>query len=97
MHPEGNVHRKIALLIVAIAVLALVACANTAEDELLPSISASNSPAAATADRPPPQVGGFVGNSIPEFDMTMLDGSTVSSESLATAARPTYLFFFATW
>ena len=51
--------------------------------------------------RPPaeslPPVGAGVGELAPSYSLTLFDGSTVSSEDLAKAGKPVFLFFTATW
>jgi len=79
--------RNAVLLMSAMAIMALAACAGSDQSE----------PQATTAAQAPAQTGGLAGNQIPDFDMTLVDGSTVSSASLLSAAEPAYLFFFATW
>jgi peroxiredoxin len=38
-----------------------------------------------------------VGDRAPDFALALTDGSTVTSESLAAAGKPMFLFFMATW
>ena len=53
------------------------------------------------AEAPPteslPPVGAGVGELAPSYSLTLFDGSTVSSEDLAKAGKPVFLFFTATW
>ena len=42
-------------------------------------------------------VGSDVGNQAPEFDLRLLDGSTVNSAELVSTNKPAFYFFFATW
>ena len=51
---------------------------------------------AAPAESLPP-VGAGVGELAPSYSLTLLDGSTVSSEDLVKAGKPVFLFFTATW
>lgn len=44
-----------------------------------------------------PPVGSNVGNAIPNFDFTLIDGTTQSTLQLAEEDTPVFLFFFATW
>ncbi len=43
-----------------------------------------------------PATGNLEGNRIPEFAMTLADGSAVTSATLVEEGRPTFLFFWAT-
>ena len=43
------------------------------------------------------EVGYKVGMQVPEFGMSLVDGTTVSSVSLANQGKPTFLYFHATW
>ena len=42
-------------------------------------------------------VGSDVGDQVPEFDLRLVDGSTVNSAELVSAEKPVFYFFFATW
>ena len=42
-------------------------------------------------------VGNDVGERIPDFAITLVDGSTVTSGELLAQEQPTFLFFFETW
>ena len=42
-------------------------------------------------------VGNKVGLRIPDFAITLVDGTTVSSADLLAQRQPTFLFFFETW
>ncbi len=57
----------------------------------VPSATANEEP----ADAPP--VGTNVGNTLPHFEMTLADGSRVSTDVLAAQGQPVFLYFFATW
>ena len=46
---------------------------------------------------PPVPVGAKEGQRIPDFAMTLADGSVVTSQLLLEANKPAFLFFFATW
>jgi len=89
--------RNMVLLMSAVGVMALVACAESSQSQPQSKAASGLAAAPAAAAQAPVETGGFVGNHIPDFDMTLVDGSTVSSASLLTAAEPAYLFFFATW
>ena len=50
------------------------------------------------ADFPEPsKTGNQEGNRVPDFTLTLEDGSTVTSASLVEAGKPTFLFFWATY
>jgi hypothetical protein len=42
-------------------------------------------------------IGSNVGERIPDFAITLVDGSTVTSAELLAQRQPTFLFFFETW
>ena len=41
------------------------------------------------------KVGADVGNRIPDFDFTLIDGSTVTTTDLLGTGRPAFIFFYA--
>ena len=43
------------------------------------------------------EVGSNVGNQVPEFDLRLVDGTTVNSANLVSTKKPAFYFFFATW
>ncbi len=43
------------------------------------------------------QIGSKVGNHLPDFDFRLVDGRTINSAELASADKPVFYFFFATW
>lgn len=43
------------------------------------------------------EVGSDTGNYVPEFDLRLVDGSTVTSAEMVSADKPVFYFFFATW
>ena len=43
------------------------------------------------------EVGYKVGMQVPEFGMSLIDGSTITSASLTDQGKPTFLYFHATW
>ena len=43
------------------------------------------------------KVGSSVGDRIPDFEIRLVDGSTVTSASLLSESRPVFLYFVATW
>ena len=42
-------------------------------------------------------IGNNIGERIPDFAITLIDGSTITSADLLTERQPTFLFFFETW
>ena len=50
-----------------------------------------------TAPSPDISVGTQVGNALPHFEITLLDGDKRSTEQLAADGKPVFLYFFATW
>ena len=46
---------------------------------------------------PEVKIGSAVGERVPDFEVTFLDGRSVSREGLAADDRPAFLFFMATW
>ena len=63
------------------------------------------SPVVVVDDKPLPivepaleiKIGSAVGERVPDFEVTFLDGRSVSREGLAADDRPAFLFFMATW
>ena len=55
--------------------------------------------AALAEDEPPGdvEIGSKVGNRVPDFDMLLADGSTVTTSDLLAANKPVFLMFFASW
>jgi hypothetical protein len=43
------------------------------------------------------ETGTNVGNRIPDFELVLLDGSTVTSGGLVQRREPAFLFFHAVW
>ena len=58
---------------------------------------AASAPPQAQAPGPVAKVGNSVGDHIPDFELRLADGLTVSSAALLAERRPAFLFFFATW
>ena len=61
------------------------------------AVSQSGSEQGQLASSASPQVGVDVGDLVPEFDLRLVDGSMVTSTTLASANKPAFYFFFATW
>ena len=45
----------------------------------------------------PVEVGYKVGMQVPEFAISLIDGSTITSAGLTDQGKPTFLYFHATW
>ena len=43
------------------------------------------------------EIGYDVGNHVPNFDLKLVDGRTVTSAELVSGDKPAFYFFFATW
>ena len=43
------------------------------------------------------KIGSAIGERAPDFEVTFLDGTSVSREELAAEGRPAFLYFMATW
>ena len=43
------------------------------------------------------QIGYSVGERVPDFQLTLVDGSTFSAQDLISEGRPVFLFFTASW
>ena len=43
------------------------------------------------------EVGNDFGDLIPDFDIRLVNGTTVNSTELVSAKKPVFYFFFATW
>ena len=75
--------------------------ATVAESTAAATAAAESTAAVDPTDAPPaeslPPVGAGVGELAPSYSLTLFDGSTVSSEDLAKAGKPVFLFFTATW
>lgn len=69
-------------------------------DKPLPSVApASEVKIASAIVEPTPEVkiGSAIGERAPDFEVTFLDGTSVSREELAAEGRPAFLYFMATW
>jgi hypothetical protein len=94
------------LLFPALALMTAFGCAGAATQRTSTSLP---QPTATTMESLPspteeishptelPPVGTGVGHRIPEFTISLTDGTTVSLDDLLQEQRPTFLFFFATW
>ncbi|MCH7626506.1 MAG: hypothetical protein IIC83_11330 [Chloroflexi bacterium] len=43
------------------------------------------------------KIGSAIGERAPDFEVTFLDGTSVSREELAAEGQPAFLYFMATW
>lgn len=77
-------------LIIALAIATTVACASNEADAPPPA------PAVPTASAIDFQIGNNIGNRIPDFDITLTDGTPVTASLLLERERPAFLFFFGT-
>lgn len=66
-------------------------------DTATPAPSPTNSATPAPVAKDPPTVGTSVGNIVPNFEFTLVDGTKISTAQLSSQGRPVFLFFFATW
>ena len=83
----------IALCLVTLGLAAACASENSpASPQQAPAI-----PAAEVETPSVSSVGTSVGDLAPEFEMLLIDGSSVTSAGLKNAGKPVFLFFFATW
>ena len=97
------------MLIIAATIWALFGCgaapaSQSADDALAPAASQADSPPQkeVLAEKSAPeaeavQVGYKVGMHAPEFGMSLLDGSRVTTSSLADEGKPVFIYFHATW
>ncbi len=88
------------------AVVFLAACGGgvpvAEKPELMPnsalaSVVADDKPFPILVPAPEVKIGSAVGERVPDFKVTFLDGSSVSRDELAAEGRPAFLFFMATW
>ena len=103
-------HKLIAALTLTIGALAAVGCGSS--ESTAPSVAPAptTAPAVAPAPTTPPQaeavdpstssgqarVGTGVGDRVPEFEISLTDGTLVSAAELQESQRPAFLFFFST-
>ena len=89
-------------LAIAAAVVAMIAaaCGASGSDTATPASTApaTVAPAAAVPESPPAaatvKVGNSVGDRIPEFKISLADGTAITSAALHQDDRPAFLFFF---
>ena len=97
------------MLIIAATIWALFGCgaapaSQSSEDVPAPKASQADPPPAkeVSAEKSAPEaetveVGYKIGMRAPEFGMSLLDGSRVTSVSLADEGKPVFIYFHATW
>ena len=94
----------VALGLVALGLFAL-GCANYNTSQNAEPVAAGARSAAETRTSPDlvhglavdgPEVGAEVGNRVPDFELGLADGSTITATDLLSSSRPAFLFFFAT-
>ena len=91
-------YKSIAALALTIGAVVAAACGSS--ETAAPAVPA---PAAAPVVAPAPQaaavdveVGTGVGDRVPEFEISLTDGTLVSAAGLKESQRPAFLFFFST-
>jgi len=91
------------LLQLALGVVAalILACGSASTEQEADSSSAPSAPQAAAVESPSQtetvEVGYKVGLRAPEFGMSLLDGSSVTSAGLVEEGKPVFLYFHATY
>ena len=108
----GTGFKKIALAFLGLGLLLMLACGTSAAPAEPSARSYGNLPEAKQAEAVAPSevatvgaksipvsttIGNNVGERIPDFSITLIDGSTVTSSDLLAERQPTFLFFFETW
>ncbi len=108
----GTGFKKIALAFLGVGLLLMLACGTSAAPVVPSARSYGNFPDAKQAEAVAPSevatvgaksipvshtIGNNVGERIPDFSITLIDGSTVTSADLLAERQPTFLFFFETW
>ena len=78
-------------LIIALAITTTAACASNEADAPPPA-----APVVPTASAIDFQIGNNIGDRIPDFDITLTDGTPVTASLLLERERPAFLFFFGT-
>ena len=108
----GTGFKKIALAFLGTGLLLMLACGTSAAPAEPSARSYGNLPEAKQAAAVAPSevatvgaksipvsttIGNNVGERIPDFAITLIDGRTVTSADLLAERQPTFLFFFETW
>ena len=98
LHRRQVAVRLIALCIVTLALPAACASETEPPPTTQPArILAAPAPASQGATAGDGIVGSSVGSIAPDFQVRLIDGSSVTSAALREEGRPVFLFFFATW
>ena len=63
----------------------------------IPADPPADAPARAAIIVDQPEVGTKVGDTVPHFEFTLINGARRSTAQLASQGRPVFLFFHATW
>lgn len=98
-----NIKTSLPLLLALCATVAvLVGCGSAQDSQEAESVVAPQPQPVATAVESAPQaqtvdVGYEVGMRAPEFGMSLLDGSKVTTSDLADEGKPVFLYFHATF
>ena len=95
-------HKSIFALTLTIGALVAAACGSS--EIAAPAVAAPTTvPAVAPAPTAAPQaaaveieVGTGVGDRVPEFEISLTDGTLVSAAGLKESQRPAFMFFFST-
>ena len=66
-------------------------------DTTTPAPSRTASATAPPIVKNPPMIGTNVGNTVPNFEFTLVDGTKISTAQLSSQGKPVFLFFFAIW
>ena len=105
----GSGYKKLTLALSGVGLLLMLACGPSAapgepsarNEGILPvSTQTEAVPSESTNAESMPvsyTIGNNVGERIPDFAITLVDGSTVTSAELLAQRQPTFLFFFETW
>ena len=88
--------RSLALGIPILLALGL-GCSAGAGEPATTTVASTPPSSESTAPSPDISVGTQVGNTLPHFEITLLDGDKRSTERLAEDGKPVFLYFFATW
>ena len=60
-------------------------------------VAAEENPLPVVEPAPKVKIGSAIGERAPDFEVTFLDGKSVSRKELAEERKPAFLFFMATW
>ena len=89
------------LLTLGVTAVLVLGCGSSSTEQDVDSSSAPSAPQAAAVESQPAnetvEVGYQVGLRAPEFGMSLLDGSKVTSAGLVEEGKPVFLYFHATY